>query len=284
MNIVYDGAMLRWQKAGGIRKYFTEVIAGLPSDWTPIVLGMERATPDLSRHPRIRFSHRSHLRPRRFSQPLKSVYWRKHLVSRADVVHPTYYGLSEGLRYSDVSRPLVITVHDMIYAAYPKLEDDAAGVVEAQRVSVRHAAHIVCVSHYTEQDLLDRMPEAAGKTSVIHHASSFPVTPPPSADRIFAQPAFLYVGARGGYKNFEFLARAFARACSQRPNLKLRVAGSPPSREERWQLHLLGVGDKVEFVPYPDEVALRNLYQHSVALLYPSLHEGFGIPPLEAMS
>jgi glycosyltransferase involved in cell wall biosynthesis len=54
--------------------------------------------------------------------------------------------------------------------------------------------------------------------------------------------------------------------------------------EERWQIHLLGISGQVEEVVYPDEKQLKSLYRSSVALVYPSLHEGFGIPPLEAMA
>ena len=47
---------------------------------------------------------------------------------------------------------------------------------------------------------------------------------------------------------------------------------------------MLGISDRVEAVTYPDEQQLISLYRSSVALVYPSLHEGFGIPPLEAMA
>jgi glycosyltransferase involved in cell wall biosynthesis len=54
--------------------------------------------------------------------------------------------------------------------------------------------------------------------------------------------------------------------------------------EERWQIQMLGISDRVEAVTYPDEQQLISLYRSSVALVYPSLHEGFGLPPLEAMA
>ena len=47
---------------------------------------------------------------------------------------------------------------------------------------------------------------------------------------------------------------------------------------------MLGICGRVEAVTYPDEQQLISLYRSSVALVYPSLHEGFGIPPLEAMA
>jgi len=68
------------------------------------------------------------------------------------------------------------------------------------------------------------------------------------------------------------------------PRIRLRVAGAPLTSEERWQIHLLGMSGKVEAVVYPDEQRLMELYRSSAALVYPSLHEGFGFPPLEAMA
>jgi glycosyltransferase involved in cell wall biosynthesis len=102
--------------------------------------------------------------------------------------------------------------------------------------------------------------------------------------QIFENPSFLYVGGRGGYKNFAFLLRVFAKASELNPRIRLRIAGAPLNSEERWQIHLLGISDRVEAADFPDEQQLMQLYRSSVALLYPSLHEGFGIPPLEAMA
>jgi glycosyltransferase involved in cell wall biosynthesis len=76
----------------------------------------------------------------------------------------------------------------------------------------------------------------------------------------------------------------FARACESNPGIRLQVAGAPLTTEERWQIQMLGISDRVEAVTYPDEQQLISLYRSSVALVYPSLHEGFGIPPLEAMA
>jgi glycosyltransferase involved in cell wall biosynthesis len=49
-------------------------------------------------------------------------------------------------------------------------------------------------------------------------------------------------------------------------------------------MHFLGILDRVTSTVHPDETTLGRLYRESVALLYPSRHEGFGIPPLEAMA
>jgi len=77
---------------------------------------------------------------------------------------------------------------------------------------------------------------------------------------------------------------AIAKASKTDSRIRLRVVGAPLNTEERWQIQMLGISDRVEAVTYPDEQQLISLYRSSVALVYPSLHEGFGMPPLEAMS
>jgi glycosyltransferase involved in cell wall biosynthesis len=283
MRVVYDGHIFRWQKAGGIRRYFTEIITHLPPDWTPIILG-SNGDARLPSHGRLKVSMVSSTKPRRFTQPIKTAWWKLVYARDAAVLHPTYYQLNGGLRLSDFKCPKVITVHDFIGATYPQLEDFAASTVRAQRDAIRQADLIICVSKYTEQDLLNRYPEASGRTTVIYHGSGFPVCDEPPPEGIFEQPKFLFVGRRGTYKNFLFLLRAFALARKSRRDLKLVVAGPPLTMEEKWQMHFLGVLEHVSSFAYPDEAALRDLYRGCVALVYPSRHEGFGIPPLEAMA
>lgn len=284
MHVLYDGHIFRWQKAGGISRYFRELIARLPPEWVPTLLGVEPGPIPLPRHPRLATSPLSSLRPRRFSQQVKCAWWRSSHLRGADLFHPTYYTLTGGLKFSDFSCPIVVTVHDLIGATYPHLEANSREIVARQREAIRHAAHVVCVSHATERDLLRLVPEAAGKTSVIHHGSSFPVTHEPQPDDIFDSPTFLFVGGRATYKNFLFLLRAFSRACREHPKIRLHIAGPPLTEDERWQIHLTGLTDRITSSVYPDEATLYELYRRSVAFLYPSRHEGFGIPPLEALA
>ncbi len=284
MKIVYDAHIFRWQKAGGIRRYFSEVISRLPAAWSPLLLGLDRTSGDLPAHPRLQVSNFSPIRPRRFSQPLKKAYWDYRLLRKADVVHPTYFNLSGGLDYSSLKSSLVVTVHDFAHATYPHLMDDSKDVLRDQAAAIARADHIICISHATRRDLLEHHPDAAGRSSVIHHGSSFEICHDVQDAAIFEHPTFLFVGWRGAYKNFDFLLRSFARACQMEKKLRLLVAGCPFTAEERWQIHLLGLEDRIELSVFPDEPTLRQLYRRAVALVYPSLHEGFGLPPLEAMA
>jgi glycosyltransferase involved in cell wall biosynthesis len=282
MTILYDGHIFRWQKTGGISRYFFEIINRLPADWIPLITGVDNVPP-LGR-PNLSVSTFSSIRPRRISQPIKSWWWRQVLIPRADVVHPTYYDLSGGLRFTDIAQPVVVTAHDFIGAIYPHLEPYSAQTIASQHEAITRADHVICVSKVTERDLLERFPQKRGSTTVIYHGSSFPISPEAQSTDIFERPSFLSVGRRGTYKNFLFVLRAFAAACRSHPTIRLHVAGPPLSDEERWQAHFLGVWDRLDLSEHPSETELHHLYRTSVALLYPSRHEGFGIPPLEAMA
>jgi glycosyltransferase involved in cell wall biosynthesis len=285
MKILYDGRVFQMQKAGGVNRIFTEVISGLPPNYYPLVTGVKNFGKHVPSHPHLKRPFFKLFPPRRFSVPLRHRWWKPRLLRQLDLFHPTYYDLTYGFSFSDFKCPMVLTVYDFIYVIYPKLMEGSEGVIRDQTEAIRKADHIICISKATENDLLERFPEKKGKTSVIYLGSSFEIQPPLAEQVIFEKPSFLFVGGRrAAYKNFSFLLRVFARACESNPRIRLQVAGAPLTGEERRQIQMLGISDRVDEVTYPDEKQLIGLYRSSVALIYPSLHEGFGLPPLEAMA
>jgi glycosyltransferase involved in cell wall biosynthesis len=256
----------------------------LPQDWVPVITGAREFGENAPSHPGLRVENPPRIRPGRLQKRFNRTFWSPRMARQAQLLHPTYYDLSSDFRWSDFSCPVVVTVHDMIYARFPQQTDGSAEIILAQRESVLRANRVVCVSKSTENELLELIPEAAGKTTVIHHGCSFSRIERPAEQDLFEQPTFLWVGYRGGYKNFLFLLRAFARAASVVSTIRLQVVGPALTSEERWQMHFLGITGKVSCSVYPDEAALHQLYRKSVALVYPSRYEGFGMPPLEAMS
>jgi len=284
MRIFYDGFIYGIQRAGGINRYFAEIISGLPSDYHPVVAGVRNFGNNAPSHPNLEKCRFKLFRPRRLSAQLRDKWWKPHVLGRIDILHPTYYELTRGFAWADFKCPIVLTVHDFIYSTYSNLIEGSETVISHQSEAIQKADFVICVSKATERDLLERFPEKQGKTSVIYHGSSFEIQPPLTDREIFESPSFLFVGGRSAYKNFAFLLGAFAKASRSNLRIRLRVVGAPFTTDEMWQIHLLGISDRVDLFVYPDEQQLMDLYRSSVALVYPSLHEGFGIPPLEAMA
>lgn len=283
MNIAYDGHIFAVQVAGGINRYFAEIISRLPGDWNPLLFATPRLGANRPSHPNLRVLDGPTFEPQRISQAVRHFRWRTQVLRRASIIHPTCYDLSDCLSLAQVRRPLVMTVHDMIHAEHRDLFHYADVPVRLQREAVLRADLIVCVSRSTETALHERIPESAGKTRVIYHGASV-VASNRGPSTLDQPPRFLYVGGRAAYKNFIFLLGAFARAVETQKDITLTVAGAPLTEEERWLIHLLRIEQNVQAVSYPDESSLAALYCSATALLYPSYHEGFGIPPLEAMS
>jgi glycosyltransferase involved in cell wall biosynthesis len=282
MRILYDGAIYLEQSAGGINRYFANVIRRLPGDFTPLLTACLWHEVELPAHPRLRVFKFRRFRPRRVSVRVERPYFGR-LWDRADfdLVHPTYYTLLSGRPLAGSRRPVVVTVWDMIHELFPEL-DPSGRVARDKRRAVEAADAVICISENTKRDLLAhyRVPES--KVTVTHLASELDASLAggPGPER----PYFLFVGARGGYKNFDLLLAAFARAAGALSEASLRAVGPPFSRDEERRIEALGLAGRVENCGRVDDHHLARLYRHSVALVYPSLYEGFGIPPLEAMA
>ena len=123
------------------------------------------------------------------------------------------------------------------------------------------------------------------KTSTVHLGfkplPNASVTPAAPVD----VPYLLYVGVRSGYKNFKNLLRAYASSSPLNRSLGLVCFGGGPfSRQELQYMDHLKI-DKTRIVQVEgDDAMLAACYRNARAFVYPSLYEGFGIPPLEAMS
>ena len=283
MNILYDGEIFLMQAAGGINRYYASLISRLPADCTPTIFGTGRRPVNFPTHPNLRLNRMLPMLPGRMNG-----FYLRNLASRPpfptwDVAHPTYYQLTQGTQYSDYKFPIVVTAHDMIHALFPDLMVDGAAVTAHQKQAFEAASAIICVSQNTRNDLLNLHPHLENRTVVIYHGIEIDESDANSKPAL-ENPYFLYVGGRSSYKNFERLLMSFAKAATVEPSLRLCVAGGALSERERWFLFDLGLRDKIIPISHPSDAQLTQLYRNSIALLYPSRYEGFGIPPLEAMA
>jgi glycosyltransferase involved in cell wall biosynthesis len=198
---------------------------------------------------------------------------------------------------------LVMTIHDLSDVLSP--ESGTTPVVQAGRMffarrAVRRANHIFAVSHSSKRELARSFHISESRISVCYNAVNerFLNEPlPADADRILERhavtgPYVLYAGAIKPQKNLPRLIDAFAVAKAELANhpqfaqLKLLVIGEAPARhaELRSAVVRARVREDVRFLGFVPEPVLRVFYARAQAFLFPSLYEGFGLPPLEAMA
>lgn len=288
MRIAYDGYVYTCPMPGGVSRYFANVIGRLPEDFTPLVTAPvwppipeplhPRREVHVAEFPRIRAYHRGAsrwLQRRRF----RSVY--RNLS--VDLLHPTYYELLSREPFQSLRRPVVLTVYDMIHERYPELADPRGRVAAMKRAAIAGADAVLCISAHTKADLLDFYKLDEAKIHVIPLAADIE---PPAAEAApigRQRPSFLHVGGRSGYKNFTVLLHALKNVVARCKDVRLDVVGAPFSTAEATEIAGLGLDAHVNHCGAVSDSELAALYRGSVALVYPSLYEGFGIPPLEAM-
>lgn len=197
-----------------------------------------------------------------------------------DIVHETYYSNRPS---APRSCRTVITVYDMIHELFPQYFSMQDRTRDIKRLAVERADHVICISEHTRQDLVRLLDVPVEKTSVVH--LGFSLTTSETEDvQAPARPYLLYVGVRDGYKNFEKLLQAYASQPWLKENFDLiAFGGGGFTAYERAVIERLDVVARVHQQGGSDQV-LATCYKQAALFVYPSLYEGFGIPPLEAMS
>ncbi|MEH1855885.1 MAG: glycosyltransferase family 1 protein [Nostoc sp.] len=178
----------------------------------------------------------------------------------------------------------VVMVHDFIPLRFPKPFSPLTPYHHYYIPQVlNQALHIICNSQSTAKDITDFYQIPASKISPI----------PLAYDRTHFRPLnlptsnyFLYIGRQDPYKNLHRLINAFA-ALSNSDDYELWVAGPIDPRYTptlKAQVEELGITNQVKFLEYIPDSELPKIINQAIALVFPSLWEGFGLPVLEAMA
>ncbi|MDB9315871.1 glycosyltransferase family 1 protein [Spirulina sp. CS-785/01] len=181
----------------------------------------------------------------------------------------------------------IIMVHDLIPLHFPNSKSPLHYYHRYYLPkAVSQARHILCNSVATANDLvklLDVTPRKITPIPLAYDRSHFrPLDLPPRRGR----PYFLYLGRQDPYKNVKRLIEAFA-VLPNCQEYELWLAGPTDNRyTPQWQdlARELGIRDQVKFMEYVSYEKLPTLLNQAIALVFPSLWEGFGLPVLEAMA
>ncbi len=183
-----------------------------------------------------------------------------------------------------------VTVHDLGYLFYPRAHTPLRRLELHLSTlwNVRVATRVIAVSRATRDDLVRCYRVAPERVRVVHHGVSprFQPTQDPGARARYGLPEryLLYLGTLQPRKNLERLLAAYARLPRTAPPLVL--AGGRGWYFERiaCAVSAYGLEERVLFPGYIADADLPAVLSGAIALVYPSLYEGFGMPLLEAMA
>jgi glycosyltransferase involved in cell wall biosynthesis len=290
MRVAFDYQIFAGQTYGGISRYFAQLALGLAHQEQQVgVFSPLYRNVYLSELPgeMVHGRYFSRYPPKTASLILAYNRFRSKRIMakwRPDLVHETYYSMTGS---APPSCPVVITVHDMIHDLFPDNSAANDKTIAAKRNAVERADHVICISHNTKLDLMRLYNTPDSKISVVHLGFDR-FTNSPDLHRYATptgKPYILYVGGRAGYKNFSGLLKAVSSSDKLLADFDIvAFGGGEFSASELAEISSLGFSDtQVRYQGGGDEL-LGALYSSARAFVYPSLYEGFGIPPLEAMA
>lgn len=191
--------------------------------------------------------------------------------------------------------PFVLTLHDLIMYHYPRQEASTHGPFlygikdRIHRFVLKSAAmrasHIFTTSEFTKKDIHTTLHIPREKMTVIYQAPFETKKTEKKTDKKIPQPYVLYVGAAYPHKNLEGLLRGWNIFSSEHPEYSLVLVGKENFFYKRLvESKLFTDAQNVIFTGFVEDDELEYLYKNASLFVFPSLYEGMGIPPLEALA
>lgn len=231
--------------------------------------------------------------------PVRSIFRRWWLVGASALMQISPYDVFHGTNYCIpvfAPCPTVVTVHDLsLFRRSQTHEDD--NVRRGKRripIMIRRATAIIAPSEWTRREILEHFRIAPERVRVIPEAARREMRPLTADEGAAVRqkhgldgPYLLFVGTIEPRKNLPVLLRAYdelLRRTSHRPKLVICGGGGWKNDEVYRLVTELGLGEMVRFLGYVVDEDLPALYSGAECFIYPSIYEGFGLPPLEAMA
>ncbi len=218
---------------------------------------------------------------------------------KLDLVHFPHFNVP--LLYR---KKFIVTVHDLILFHYPTVRNTTLNKFiywfkllvyhMVIRSTVRRSNLIIAISKFTKNDLINTLQTPSQKIKVIYEGAEFNLskecnTPEKQKSAFLKKygiikPYLLYVGNAYPHKNLERLVLVFKQLVQNGFDKQLVLVGKNDYFYQRLKKFIQNNKVKqVVITDYIDDVDLEKLYRKAEAFVFPSLYEGFGLPPLEAL-
>jgi len=200
---------------------------------------------------------------------------------RAGLFLSTYYTFT-------TTTPSLLMLYDMIPERFDAVGPEASNPEWRDKYhAVTHASAFAAISMSTARDLATYYPEVAMRPMTVVPCAVSEVFRSHSAEEIaafraasgIAKPYFLLVGRRDQHKNVGLFFRAFAKLANRADYALVMAGNTQPLEPDLREM----AGDAEGYAGFFTDEALSLVYSGALALIYPSLYEGFGLPMLEAM-
>lgn len=290
MKIAFDQQIFFHQSFGGISRYFVKLAEELSrlGENTMVFAPLFR-----NQYLKALPQYIVKGKPLAFSPQRTRFFFRifNHLLCNSwmrswqpDIIHETYFS---ALPTPKRNCPTVASVYDMIQELFAPEFQNPQSIIREKKRTIERVDHFISISHNTKSDFMKLYNVPSEKISVVHLGVEFEsfADSDGHAPDILNSPYILYVGARNGYKNFAGLLKAFSLSKSLRSDFRIVAFGAGKfSREEKELIKALDFNpEQVVQIDGSDEL-LKNCYEKAAIFVYPSIYEGFGLPPLEAMA
>jgi glycosyltransferase involved in cell wall biosynthesis len=290
MKIVFDGLIYSLQNQGGISRYFDELINSLAerSDCeVTVLLRKNTSNKVFNNRVRVEIINSTIYTNNKFLKYLSvfidGIKTEKFLQKRKDlqdsILHHTYYRHFDGLKIKQI-----ITVYDLVHEVFPRFFTDFLDKIYVynKKRAILKADSIITISENTKTDLIKLYNIDSLKINTTYLGVS-DIFKNIKRDKP-ARPFFLFVGNRDKYKNFPFLLKTYGSWSKKNTYDLICFGGGEFNKEEARLINDLNLSSVVKQISNIADADLVSYYNNATALIYPSLHEGFGLPILEALA